>query len=284
MKAGFIGLGHLGKAIAKRLISQGVELVVWNRTPEKAIDLDVEIADNPASLASKVPVIIINLFDSNAVRSVLEGDNGLLKGDIQDKILIDTTTNHFNDAAYFHDLVRSHKGQYLEAPVLGSVVPASLGALTVLVSGDKDAYEKSFPYLQLIGKNIFYLETPSLSTKMKLVNNLVLGTFMATIAEATAFGEAIGIDKSKVLDILAAGAGNSGVLNAKKDKLIAEDFSPQFQSSLIYKDLHYLEDLAFNLKRPLFTGSVVKELYGMTFRRDEDKLDFSALYKILKEY
>jgi 3-hydroxyisobutyrate dehydrogenase len=107
---------------------------------------------------------------------------------------------------------------------------------------------------------------------------------MATIAEATAFGEAIGIDKSKVLDILGAGAGNSGVLNAKKDKLIAEDFSPQFQSSLIYKDLHYLEDLAFSLKRPLFTGSVVKELYGMTFRRDEDKLDFSALFKILKEY
>lgn len=98
------------------------------------------------------------------------------------------------------------------------------------------------------------------------------------------FGEAVGLEKPKVIDILSAGAGNSGVLNAKRDKLAKGDFSPQFQSSLIYKDLHYLEDLAFDLKRPLFTGSIVKELYGMTFSRDEEELDFSALYRILKEY
>lgn len=168
--------------------------------------------------------------------------------------------------------------------MLGSVIPASQGALTVLASGEKDAYEKALPYLQKIGKNIFYLEKPTLSTKMKLVNNLILGTFMATIAEALAFGEAAGVEKSEVLDVLAAGAGSSGVLNAKRDKLAKEDFSPQFQSALIYKDLHYLVDLAFDLKRPLFTGSVVKELYGMTFSRGEEKLDFSALCKILKEY
>jgi 3-hydroxyisobutyrate dehydrogenase len=99
MKAGFIGLGHLGKAIAKRLISQGVDLIVWNRTSDKAKDLGVEIAESPAALASRVPVVIINLFDSNAVRSVLEGDNGLLKSDIRGKLVIDTTTNHFNDSA-----------------------------------------------------------------------------------------------------------------------------------------------------------------------------------------
>jgi 3-hydroxyisobutyrate dehydrogenase len=284
MKAGFIGLGHMGMAMAKRLLSQGVDLIVWNRTPEKAKDLGVEIAESPAALASKVNVIIINLFDSVAVRSVIEGDNGLLSSDIQGKLVIDTTTNHFNDGTYFHGLMSSHGSQYLESPVLGSVGPASQGALTVLVSGEKEAYEKALPYLQKIGTNIFYLEKPSLATKMKLVNNLLLGTFMAAIAEALAFGEAVGIEKSKVIDILAAGAGNSGVLNAKKDKLAKEDFSPQFQSALIYKDLHYLEDLAFDLKRPLFTGSIAKELYGMTFSRNEEKLDFSALYKILKEY
>ena len=97
MKAGFIGLGHMGMAMAKRLLSQGVDLIVWNRTPEKAKDLGVEIAESPAALASKVNVILINLFDSIAVRSVIEGDNGLLSSDIQGKLVIDTTTNHFND-------------------------------------------------------------------------------------------------------------------------------------------------------------------------------------------
>lgn len=116
----------------------------------------MEIAESPLILASKVPVIIINLFDSNAVRSVLGGDNGLLMSDIQGKLVIDTTTNHFNDVVDFHDLIKSHGGQYLESPVLGSVGPASQGTLTVLASGERDAFEKALPYLQKIGKDIFY--------------------------------------------------------------------------------------------------------------------------------
>ena len=247
MKAGFIGLGHLGKTIAKRLISEGVELIVWNRTIEKARDLNAEVAESPAALISDVSVVFINLFDSKAVGAILEGDNGILKGDFRGKIIIDTTTNHYESVLRFHELVKSHGGQYLESTILGSVVPASQGALTVLVSGDKSAYDKVMPYLQKIGKSIFYLGEPGLATRMKLVNNLVLGSFMATIAEAVIFGEAIGIDKGKVIEILAAGAANSGVLNAKRDKLLKEDFSPQFSSSLIYKDLEYLQELSFDL-------------------------------------
>ena len=119
---------------------------------------------------------------------------------------------------------------------------------------------------------------------MKLVNNLALGSFMATIAEAVVLGEAVGIEKSVVLDILASGAGNSMVLNAKREKLLKEDFSTQFSSALIYKDLHYLQDLSRTIKRPLFTAGAVKELYGMTFSRNIDKMDFSAIYRIMKEY
>jgi 3-hydroxyisobutyrate dehydrogenase len=284
MKTGFIGLGHLGKAIAKRLISQGAELIVWNRTKEKAADLDVEIAQNPAELLSKSDIVFMNLFDSDAVASVLTGKEGLLEGDCHEKIIIDTTTNHFGRVLYFHEVLRKAGACYLESPVLGSVVPASQGALTILVSGEKEAFDRAFPYLEKIGKNIFYLEMPTHAIKMKLVNNLVLGVFMAVIAEAFSFGEDVGIDRSKVLDILGAGAGNSAVLNAKKEKLLNEDFSTHFSSALIYKDLHYLQDLARTLKRPCFTGSIVKELFGMTFPKSLDGLDFSAVYKVMKEF
>jgi len=283
MKAGFIGLGHLGKAIAKRLISEGVELVVWNRTSAKASDLGVKIADSPAAVLPETDVIFLNLFDSAAVESVLTGKEGLLRGGCKGKIVIDTTTNHFETVALFHETLKEHGASYLESPVLGSVIPASQGALTVLVSGGKSAFENALPYIQKIGKQIFYLEEPALATKMKLINNLVLGSFMAAIAEAVAFGERAGIDKPKVLDILAAGAGNSAVLNAKKDKLLREDFSSHFSSALIYKDLHYLQDLARTMKRPLFTGSITKELFGLTFTKGLDALDFSGIYRILKE-
>ncbi len=283
MKAGFIGLGHLGKAMAKRLISEGVELTVWNRTREKAEDLGVKVADNPAILLSGADIIFMNLFDSAAVESVLTGKGGLLSGDCTAKIIIDTTTNHFDSVAAFHEMLKEHGAFYLESPVLGSTVPASQGALTVLVSGEKGSFEKALPYIEKIGKSIFYLEKPALATKMKLINNLALGSFMATLAEAVAFGEHAGIEKSKVLDILASGAGNSMVLNAKKEKLLREDFSVHFSSALIYKDLHYLQDLARTMKRPLFTGSIAKELFGLTFGRGLETMDFSAIYTILKE-
>lgn len=284
MKAGFIGLGHLGKAMAKRLISEGVELVVWNRTIEKASDLGAPIVDSPAALLSQVEILFMNLFDSAAVEAVLAGKDGLLKSDCTGKIVIDTTTNHFELATYFHELLKKHGGFYLESPVLGSVVPASQGALTVLVSGDKNAFDKALPWIEKIGQNIFFLGKPAMATKMKLINNLALGSFMATIAEALAFGESAGIDKSRVLDILGAGAGNSMVLNAKKEKLLNEDFSAHFTSALIYKDLHYLQDLARSLKRPLFTGSTAKELFGMTFSKGMDTLDFSVIYRIMKGF
>ncbi len=284
MKKGFIGLGRLGKAMAKRLISEGVELIVWNRTSEKASGLGVEIAESPAVVMGKADVVFMNLLDSAAVRDVLSGRGGLLEADCKGKIVIDTTTNHFRDVASFYEMLREHRGSYLESPVLGSVVPASQGNLTVLVSGDSAAYEKARPLLEKIGRNIFYLEKPSLAIKMKLINNLTLGAFMAAIAETVAFGEKAGIEKSKVIEILSAGAGNSAVLSAKKEKLLQEDFSTHFSSALIYKDLHNLQDLAWSLKMPLFTGSMAKELFGMTFAKGMEGLDFSALYKVMKEY
>ncbi len=283
MKAGFIGLGNLGRAMAKRLISQGIDLVVWNRTREKAEKLGVEVAESPSDLISKVDIVFLCLFDSKAVSSVATGKDGLLEGECEEKVIIDTTTNHFESAANFHKIFRERGAYYLEAPVLGSVVPASQGKLTVLVSGEKEAYEKALPYLNKIGENIFFLGVPALATKMKLVNNLVLGSFMAAIAEALTFGEAIGLSKEEVLDILSSGAGNSMVLNAKKEKLLKEDFSTHFSSSLIYKDLGYLQELAKSLKMPLFTGSTAKELFAIAISKNMGDLDFSGVYRALKE-
>jgi 3-hydroxyisobutyrate dehydrogenase len=284
MKVGFIGLGHLGKTIAIRLTSQGIDLVVWNRTAEKAADLGVPVAKSPADLISQTDVVFLNLFDSNAVAAVLDGENGLLRGNCHGKIIVDTTTNHFDSVPRFYEDVKQHGACYLETPVLGSVVPASNGALTVLVSGDNGAYEQVKPLLEKIGKAIYYLGEPTLATKMKLVNNMVLGTLMATGAEAVALGEAAGVSREMVVNIILSGAGNSMVLNGKRDMLIREDFPTQFSSALIYKDLHYLQDLAKSLKRPLFTGSATKELYAMTFSKGIAAEDFSAIYKVFRQW
>ncbi|MBU1137656.1 MAG: NAD(P)-dependent oxidoreductase, partial [Proteobacteria bacterium] len=211
------------------------------------------------------------------------GTSSLLSADLTGKIVIDLTTNHYSDVPAFHDMCRSAGGDYLEAPVLGSVVPASQGKLTVLVSGRKIAYDRVQEILRNIGSNIFYLQEPALATKMKLINNLVLGTFMATLAEATALGENAGISKGDILEILSVGGGSSLVLNAKKTKLLEEDFSTHFSCALIAKDLHCLLDLANSLHKPLFTGAITKQLYSRTFEEDIAQEDFSAIYKIFKK-
>lgn len=283
MKIGFIGLGNLGKAMVTRLLSNNMEISVWNRTQEKAKDLKVEIMDNPAHLLNKCDIVILNLFDSLAVKNVFQMSNGILSADLKDKIIIDTTTNNHKDVMIFHDLISQKKGNYIEAPVLGSVIPASKGQLTILVSGRKDIFEKVKSILEILGNKIFFLEKPGLATKMKLINNLLLGVFMAGISESLLLAEKCGISINDSIDILLSGAGNSMVLNAKKDKILNNDYSAHFSSALIYKDLHYLQDLAYDLKASLFTAGCVKELYALTYLKNCADLDFSYIFKLLKD-
>lgn len=283
MHLGFIGLGHLGKAIAGRLLECGHTLTIWNRTPSRADGMQAEVVSSPRAVVDQADIIFLCLFDSKAVHSVLSQENGLLSGDISGKIIVDVSTNHFREVPIFHELCEKAGGVYMETPVLGSVVPAAQGALTVLVSGNTEGYEQVKPVLENIGKHLFYLQKPGLATKMKLINNLALGSFMATIAEALSIGETAGMKKEEILEILSVGGGNSLVLNAKKDKLLKEDFSTHFSSALIYKDLHCLQDLAYEQKQPLFTGAVIKELYARTFEQGIEQEDFSAIYKVFKK-
>ena len=280
MRIGCIGLGHLGRAIAQRLIDCGHELTVWNRTASRSEGLRATLAPTPAAVAAAVDQVHLCLFDSAAVHQVLSGDQGLLTADLRGKLLVDHTTNHFREVLAVHDLCARAGATYLEAPVLGSVVPAARGALTVLVSGGKEGFDRAEPVLRQLGAHLFHLEAPGLATRMKLINNLALGGFMALLAEATAFAEAVGIERATVLDILSVGGGQSLVLNAKRAKLLDGDFSPHFTNNLIYKDLHCLQDLAYEQRRPLYTGAVTKELFARAVAEGMEALDFSSVYRL----
>ncbi len=285
MKAGFIGLGTLGRTMAERLISEGVELTVWNRTGIKAEGLKATIVESPAQVFESAEVIFLNLFDSDAVHDVITGRGGLLECDeAKDRVIIDTTTNHPSSALLFHGLLEEYGSKYLDSPVLGSIVPASKGMLTVVSSGDKIAYERALPFIKKIGSTFFHFDEPALASKLKLINNMLLGSIMSAIAEGLAIAEDCGVTKEQALDVLGAGAGKSLVMDAKRQKLLDEDFSNHFSSAAIYKDLHYLQDLARELKRPLITGSAAKEAFAMTFALGIADEDFSGIYKVFKSF
>jgi len=282
MKVGFIGLGNLGTAVAKRLQSMNEEVLVWNRTKAKAEEKGFICESSPKALIEKCDTVLMCLFDSDGVRNVLTMENGLLSVNLKGKTIIDLTTNHFNDVVEFHAMVEAKGGAYLESPVLGSVVPASKGELTAVCAGRESVFLTCKPLLEKFASTIFHLKEAGFAAKMKLINNLCLGSFMATIAECTALGEACGIDKKELLEILGAGGGKSLVLAAKTQKLIDEDFSPHFSTAAITKDLHCLQDLAYSLNRPLYTASVTKELFSKMKMMGKGDEDFSSIYQLFK--
>ena len=282
MKAGLIGLGHLGRAMATRLAAEGVDLTVWNRTLTKAEGLKVQISSSPAALISSVEVVILNLFDSAAVRDVLTADDGVLKGVCADKIIIDTTTNHPDAVRSFHETVKSRGAWYLEAPVIGSVGPALQGNLIMLVSGVQAAFDRAQPFISRLCKEVHFLGEPGRATQMKLINNFVLGTFMVALGEALALAESAGIDKKMALEILGHGGGNSAVLQAKRESLLNESFPAHFSVKAILKDIRYVEDLADQLHRPVTLVGADKDAYNLAAGSGFAEEDFSAVYKSLK--
>jgi len=282
LRAGLIGLGRMGKAIAARLKGQGVELHAWNRSLTKARELDVLVSDTPASLISKADHIILSLYDSAAVREVLTMRHGVLSADLKGKTIIDTTTNHWNDVLSFHSILTERGANYLEAPILGSVVPAMTGCLTMLVSGEEPPYKAALPIIEQLCSDIFFLKEPGLATRMKLLNNLLLGSVMASIAEAVSLSEKAGLDRAAALDIFSKGAGASAVLDAKREKVLKDDYGAHFKCSLMYRDLHNLQDMARTLKTPLFTAGIVKELFALTLSKGWGEEDFSAVFKAVK--
>ncbi|HWR98599.1 MAG TPA: NAD(P)-dependent oxidoreductase [Candidatus Methanoperedens sp.] len=279
---GFIGLGALGRTVAVRLAGAGHPLLLWNRTPGKAEGLG-EMASCPAEVVTRTRTVVLCLRDSEAVWAVTSGPSGIFAGETQGRTIIDLSTNHVELACVLHGLATKGRAAYLEAPVLGSVVPASRGELTVLVSGEEAPFAAARPLLEVVGKRIFFLGEPGLATKMKLANNLVLATILAGLADATALAEAAGIPREQALEILGAGAGSGAVLAAKREKLLREDYAPHFSAALLYKDLHYLQDLARTLRRPLFTAALVKELFALAFPRGLAERDVSVIFPILRE-
>jgi len=277
---GFIGLGALGSVVAGRLAGAGYPLLIWNRTPEKAEFLG-EFASSPAEVVTRSQTVVLCLRDSEAVWAVTSGSSGIFAGEVAGRTIVDLSTNHVELATVLHGLAAKARGSYLEAPVLGSVIPAAAGELTVLVSGDQEAYAAARPLLETIGNRHFYLGAPGQATKMKLACNLVLATTLAGLADATAIAEACGIPREQALDILAAGPGSGVVLASKRNKVLLGDYSPHFSAALLYKDLHYLQDLARTLRRPLFTAAV-KELFALSFAHGLEEQDISVIFPILR--
>ncbi len=278
MRVGFVGLGNLGKAIVDRMISQGINLYVYNRTIEKAKNYNHY--KDPNELFRNSEVIFLIIKDSNAVKeflSKIEPEN------IKNRIIVDMTTNSYQFILSIYNEIKELNGYYLEAPLVGSIPAAQTGSLVMLISGDYNIYKKIEDIIKTFTRKIYYFEEIGKPTKIKLLNNFALAGISQTISETVALSQNLGVEKELMIDILLNGAGRCYFLEIKKDKLLNEDFSPQFSVELLYKDLRYFFELINRSHLYSYILEPELKILERTINSGYGNLDISAIYLVLKE-
>lgn len=283
MKLGFIGLGAMGKPMAKRLLDAGHELAVFDVTPEVKAEfsaMGAAACSSPLEVAAQADFICLSLPNSAIVRNVVSGEEGVLKGAQSGTVVIDLSSV---DPATTRNLAEEAgvKGvDYIDAPVSGGVSGAAAGTLTIMVGGKMDAVQKSKPVLELLGKKVLHVGEVGAGDAVKIVNNMLLGANMAALAEALVLGRKMGLDGSVMHDVISQGSGKSYALDAKmKNFILKGNFQPGFALSLQAKDLGLALEAARDVDMPLPMTSQAASLYEEAISDGYGMEDIAALIK-----
>jgi 3-hydroxyisobutyrate dehydrogenase len=282
---GFIGLGHMGGAMAKRLRDAGYPLTVYDRTPERAQEVaqhGAAVAQTPNELAAQVDIVMVCVTDDEAQQQVTLGPDGALAGIRDGGIIIDLSTVSPSASRRLYQAAREHRATMLDAAVSGSVPQVEQGSLVIFVGGERNLFEQCRPLLNVLGKSIFYMGPSGMGTTMKLVANTLLGLGMQALAEAITLGNKAGLEKDTLLDVLEQTAVLTPGQKAKLVNVEREEYPTQFALSLIHKDLRLVLDEADVTSTPMPTTAVAQQLYAAALGKEGDA-DFSIMIHFMED-
>ncbi len=234
---GLIGLGLLGAALAERLRKASLEVLGFDIDPEKRRALEAQPLESAEDLARQTRRIVFSLPDSNVVAGVLDEVEAHLE---PGTIVIDTTTGDPDQISAFGPRLAARGVFYLDATVRGSSALVRKAEAIVLVGGDEQAFDSCRDVFATFARRAFYLGGPGSGARMKLVFNLALGLHRAVLAEALYFAQASGIEPTKALEVLQAGAAYSRVMDAKGPKMVEGNFHPEAKLSQHLKDVRLM--------------------------------------------
>lgn len=277
----FIGLGAMGAPMAGNLIDAGFTLRVFNRSSQRAaplVDRGAVVCASPADAVRGADFVVSMVSDDVATRAVMLGDGGLIPAIAPGAVIVDSSTNTPRIAREMAEAARARGAHYLDAPVSGSIAQARGRELVFMVGGDAQALERARPLLEVLGRMIRHAGPSGAGATLKLVNNMVSGTVNAALAEAVSVVEAAGLDAGVALEVLAEGAAGCRLTKTKIPKMLARDFSAQFQLGLMEKDLRYFLSLADELDRPVQIAALVRGQFQSARRAGLGAMDVSAVF------
>lgn len=281
---GFIGLGIMGSRMAANLQKSGYPLVVYNRTKEKAEDLlnnGASWADNPRAVAKATDIVITMLSTPEVVQQVAEGENGFLEGMRKNSLWINSSTVNPSFTSNMGQLSKSKGIRYLDAPVAGTKAPAENGELLFLAGGNTNDIEEAAPLFDSMGKKTLNLGEVGTGAAMKILINQLLAQSMSAFAEALVMGEAMGIEKDTLFNVLLATPVVAPVMAAVRPKLENGNYEANFPLKWIQKDLHLSSISAYENGVATPNLNVTKEIFAQAKQHGYGDQDFTALYKYL---
>lgn len=276
---GWIGLGHMGTPMSANLIKAGFETYVYNRTIEKTkplTDLGAKVCKSVEELASKVDVIFSMLSDDTAVSAIYDE---LLNSDIKDKLFINMSTNSVELSIELSRKIESKGGRYLEAPVSGSVKPATDGQLVILAAGNSEEdYNQATAYFEKLGKLSLFLGNPGLGVKAKLAINYYVSVLIEGLAETILFADKNGIDKETMMLIVNESACSSPMAKMKTASILQDNYPAAFPLKHMDKDVNLVVKQGLKTK----TSEAMVDAYKTAMNANLGDEDLMAVIKTLK--
>lgn len=277
---GFIGLGIMGKPMARNLLRAGYALVVSNRSPGPVDELVAEGARSgrsPREVASLSQVVITMLPDSPDVESVVLGADGVAQGLAGGSLFIDMSTIAPATARTVAEALSKREIDVLDAPVSGGEQGAKNATLSIMVGGTDAVFERAKPIFESLGKNIVLVGPSGAGQVTKACNQIVVGVTIEAVAEALALAEASGVDAAKVRQALLGGFAQSKVLEVHGQRMIDRNFDPGFKTKLHRKDMNIAANAGDERALDLVAAKLVRERFDELIARGEGERDHSAL-------
>jgi 3-hydroxyisobutyrate dehydrogenase len=280
---GWIGAGHMGAAMAARLLRAGVDVAVWNRTAAKAEPLrerGATVAATVADLADRAVVFTMVSADDD-LRQVLTGPDGLLaRTDRVPGLVVDCSTVSAEASAQMRAACAGRGTRFLACPVSGNGRVAAAGKLSLVVSGDADAYERVAPLLALLGRSVTYVGEGESARLVKLCHNLLLGVLAQSMAEVTVLAERGGVSRAAFLEFLNSSVLGSVFTRYKTPAFVKLDFTPTFTPVLLRKDF----DLGLAAARatgvPMPLAAAAAQLIQAAIGAGRSAEDFAVLLEL----
>jgi 3-hydroxyisobutyrate dehydrogenase-like beta-hydroxyacid dehydrogenase len=284
-RLGFIGLGYLGSRIARRLVTAGFPMVVYDLDPKKAVELTAlgaEVAPHPGKLTSEVDVVLSCLPNEEAVQAAYLGTGNVLGSAKPGTRIIELSTISVDASRQLHRAATQFEVSALDVTVSGSTSAADAGALTLFGGGDRNVFEASEAIFSAIAKQWFYMGPSGSGVAMKLVVNTLLGVGVQAVAEAVALGSRLDLPRDLLLDTLAKTAVIAPAHLGKLATAKKNDYSPQFPIRLMRKDFGLVLDAAAQLGLSMPTTKAAAAINSEEAEPGIEE-DFSAVIRRMEQ-